>query len=162
MVVSKLTIVSQIKATLSKTLADGSVPSLDYLAGLFQEIPSDANLLFVNGYSISSAGSQSLDLSGSLTDVFGDACVFSKVYSVLVINLSTVTAKVIQVGGDTNHVPIFGAGADYVIVGPKGAVHVSNCLDGWTVTAGTGDIVKIANPGGGTAISVAVAVLGKS
>jgi hypothetical protein len=161
-VVSKLKITTQIKATISKVLADGSVPALDYAAGLFEEVPSDANLLYVNGFSIASGGSQSLDLSGSLEDLFGDACVFAKVYSLLVINLATATTKVVHVGGDSNHLPIFGAGADYAIVGPKGAFQVSSCLDGWTVTAGTGDIVKVANPGGGTAISVAIAILGKS
>lgn len=56
----------------------------------------------MNGYSIASGGSQSLDLSGSLEDCFGDSMVFSKVYGILVINKTATTGKVVRLGADAN------------------------------------------------------------
>ena len=162
MEVSKLKITAQIAATLKKTLGDGSQPALEYALGLFSTVPDDANLLFVNGYSIASGGSQSLDLSGSLEDCFGDAMVFSKVYGILVLNKVATTGKVLQLGADANHLPIINDKTKYETIGPSGCYMKVDPVDGITVTAGTGDILKIANPGGGTAIDVAVAILGKA
>lgn len=162
MAVEDLKILAQLAATLKKTMADGQTPKLEYAKGLSRVSPTDANLLYTNGFSIATSSSQSLDLSGSLADALGTTNVFSKVYAVLIQNLSVTTGQNIQIGGDSNHVPIFGAGADYATIGPGGFFYVTSTIDGWTVTAGTGDILKIANSAGGQTISVAVAVLGKS
>ncbi|AMV18259.1 hypothetical protein [Planctomyces sp. SH-PL14] len=159
---SNLRISAQIAATLSASRVDGSAPKVDYNAGLFKKVPSDANLLYTNGFAIPTANSQSLDLSGSLLDALGVSCVFAKVYAVEIVNLSTTTGQNIQIGGDTNHVPLFGAPADYLTIGPNGVFLAANCLDGWTVTASTGDVIKIANSAGGQTINVAVAILGKT
>ncbi|AMV16598.1 hypothetical protein [Planctomyces sp. SH-PL14] len=162
MAIANLVLTAKLSADITKSLTDGSVAKLAYDKGLFNDLPADADLLYTNGYSIATASSQSLDLSASLADAVGNSCVFAKVYAVFVKNLATATGRNIQIGGDSNHVPLFGAPADFLTVGPKGVLLVCNCLDGWTVTAGTGDILKIANSAGGQTIPVAVAVLGKA
>jgi hypothetical protein len=158
---SNLQVNMSLAALISKSLGDGTVVSSNYKRA-FAEIPTDANLLFVNGYTIATSSSQSLDLAGGVMDAFGTTMTFAKVYGILVVNLATVAGRKITVGGDTNHVPIFGAGADFMNVGPKGALQLMDVLDGITVTGGTGDVLKISNAAGGQDISVAVAVLGKS
>lgn len=161
MALSSLQITMSLAALISKTLGDGTIVSSNYKRA-FAEIPTDANLLFVNGYTIATSANQSLDLAGGVTDAFGATLTFAKVYGILVVNLATVTGRKITVGGDTNSLPFCGAAADFVTVGPKGAFQLVDALDGITVTAGTGDILKISNSAGGQDISVAVAVLGKS
>lgn len=162
MSIANLIIQSQHTALISKTMADGSIVQSDYKRGKFIDIPSDANLFFNNGYTIADASIQSLDLSGGVADQFGVTMTFSKVYSIWIANLETGTGKIIGLGGDTNHVPFFSATNDVLKAGPKGCIHLSSVVDGYAVTASTGDIVKIANIAGGAAINVAVAIVGKS
>jgi hypothetical protein len=162
MALTNLILTAKLAAEISNALPDGSIAKLAYDKGLFQDVPSDADLLFTNGYSIATSSSQTIDLSGSLLDALGTTNVFAKVYAVFVKNLATLTGRNIQIGGDSAHVPIFGATNDLITIGPKGVLLAANCLDGWAVTATTGDILKIANSAGGQTIPVAVAVLGKA
>lgn len=162
MSLSNIKVLIQLKGTLSKIMTDGSVPSLNYVEGLFQNIPSDANLLYTNGHTIASSGTVSLDLSGSLIDAVGNSCVFSKVYAVLVINTAVLTGKNLEVGGDTASFPFLHAAAQAAKLGPSGCFFLASMLDGYAVTATTADILLISNVGGGASITAAVAVLGKS
>jgi len=82
-------------------------------------------------------------------------------FGIYVYNRSTTAPDVLHVGGDANAVPLFGAVADYQIVGPGGVLLLVNPTDGWAVTATTGDIIEIANPGGND-IDCDVALLGRS
>ena len=162
MEVANTRIVSQISATVSFERADGSRPTLDYTQGKFQQVPADADLLFSNAFDIASGANLDIDLVGGVEDQFGNAITFAKVYGILVINNATEAGHNIAVGGSTNSVPLMASATQAISpVGP-GAVHLSNILPGWTVTAGTGDILRVSNIAGGESINVTVAVLGKA
>jgi hypothetical protein len=54
-----------------------------------------------------------------------------------------VHSDMMYVGGDANSVPVFGAAADFAKIGPQGFFLAVNPVDGWTVTAATGDVVEV-------------------
>jgi hypothetical protein len=110
--------------------------------------------------SLGASASDSFDLSGALTDSLGNAAVFTKVKCIYVAASAANTNNVV-IGNDTNHVPIFGAVTHSFAILPGNIfVITNNSVAGWTVTAGTGDILKITNSAAGTAVVYDIAVLG--
>lgn len=152
---------AQIAAILDLTRNDGSVQVDDYSAiGKSVNVPSDANLLYHQKVTVTAGSNATVDLSGSLTNALGEACVFAKVYAIMIINLNTVSGDYVDVG-NSNFATWLGSATDTVKVGPKGVLLVTSPVDGHTVTASTGDILKIAAPGSNN-VNVHIVVLGKS
>lgn len=149
----------KVAGKITKTHADGSQQFDDFSFPILLT-PSDADLLFHNQYSIAGSGSQNIDLSGALTDAVGQSCVFSKVYAVM-IYVTTATPGTIVNIGNSNFLTWLGATGDLVKLGPTGLLILANTIDGYAVTASTGDILTIANPGG-SGVTVKVAILGKA
>jgi len=91
------------------------------------------------------ATSETLDLSGSLEDVFGTTLLFTKIKALYIKNTSETTTEIIAVGGAAaNQWDTWVANAsDIVKVGPSGCLSLVNPIDGYVVTAGTGDNLKI-------------------
>lgn len=90
---------------------------------------------------------EDLDLSGSLENALGDACVFTKVRAIFIRNNSA--ASTLKVGGDANSLPLFGAAADYLIIKPGGSL-LLECISlaaGYAVGAGATDILQIQHGG---------------
>ena len=161
MAVSGINIVARLTAKLTKSVADTSVPTQDYSAALYKVAPTDADLFYNNRLTVGNGSNQTLDLSGALEDALGVAAVFSKVYGLYLFNRSTTAADKVHLGVNAASVPIFGAAADYVIIGPQGCALLCNPTDGWVVTSSSADIIEIANPGGNN-IDVDIAILGKA
>lgn len=121
-----------------------------------------ATIYFANSYTIAGAANQDIDLTGALTDDMGQT-------------VSNAVIKELLVAIDTPD------GVMSVRVGPQGVANAwqgpfggtvatsyetvydvqrwTNSWNGWAVTAGTGDILRLNNPGG-TAITVHVVILG--
>ncbi len=96
---------------------------------------------------LAGGATESLDLiGGGLVDAFGTALAFVKVRALVIQNLSA--TKILTIGNDANPLVFLGAGASTVILPPKGMLALVNPMTGWTVTAGTGDKIKIANDAG--------------
>ena len=87
-----------------------------------------------------------IDLSGSLTDPFGDTVTFAEVHLLFVRNNST--ANILSVGGDAAAVStIFGNANDIVKVRPGGWVCLacgSSDATGYAVTNTTADVLQFA------------------
>lgn len=124
---------------------------------------SQADLLFTDTRTISASSSEDLDLAGGLTDALGNTLTFVTVKAILVKAAS----------GNTNNVTIspasangflgpFNAAADLVSVKPSGMFMVQAPGTGWTVTAGTGDLLTIANSGAGTSVTYDIIIVGTS
>jgi hypothetical protein len=110
--------------------------------------------------SLAASASDSFDLSGALTDSLGNPAVFTKVKAIYVFAYAANTNNVV-IGNDTNHVPIFGAVTHSFAILPGNIFLVTNrSVAGWTVTAGTGDIIKLTNSAAGTAVVYDIAILG--
>lgn len=100
------------------------------------------------------------DVAGVVTDAQGATITMSKVGLVVAENRGTTSGNMLYLGGDANSVPIFGAAADFLKLGPQGFAVICNPVDGWSVTAGTGDVVEL-NHNSGT-FDHAVIVAGRS
>lgn len=120
-----------------------------------------ADKIWTDQRTIAASGSEDLDLAGSLADVFGGT-----------VTLATVKALYVRAAaGNTNDVVIGGASATQwsdllgttgTVTLRPGAVFLVACTaaDPWTVTAGSADLLKVANSGAGTSVTYDIAVIG--
>lgn len=109
------------------------------------------------------SANEDLDLSGTLTDIYGAAVVFADVRAILIVAAATNTNNVRLIRPASNGLPIFLAASDGIDVRP-GGVFLWMCSDATAVpvTAGTGDLINIANSGAGTTIDYSILVVGAS
>ncbi len=99
---------------------------------------------------LATSAADSHDLSGALTDPYGDAVVFSKIRLIWLVNtsptLDPASAASLKVGAGSNPLAAFSDVSDALPVAPGGMVLLINpTLAGVTVTAATGDIFKVLN-----------------
>ncbi len=89
--------------------------------------------------------SEDLDLAASLTDAFGTSVTFVNVKLIAIRNNSTTTTESLAIGGAaaTQFINWVGDATDIVNLGPSGIFLLWDPIDGYPVTAGTGDLLKI-------------------
>ena len=118
---------------------------------------NQADILYLsdpaNPLSLGAGADNNLDLSGTTPDAIGDSTVFVKV-KVIAIKAEPTNTDIIRIGGAAANPFLgpFGSATFKQDIGPNGLYHVVNPVAGWTVTPGTGDILRINNPGAGTAL----------
>lgn len=130
------------KGSANFTPGAGLVYSLADGAGANQ-----ASQVFSDKRTLAGSANEELDLAGGLTDVFGNTITFTKIKVVIVTSLAA-NGGDIQVGGSAaNGFDAFvGAVGDYVIVKPGGSFAIiAPDVNGYAVTAGTADLLKITN-----------------
>jgi hypothetical protein len=120
-----------------------------------------ADLIFADQRTIANSSSEELDLSGTLKNAFGDNQAFVKIKGLLIKNLSP--TQTLTIGGAASNAWAAWAGAanDVVKIGP-GGWHVFGEPAGFAVTAGTGDLLKIANGAAGDPADYIIAIIGTS
>jgi hypothetical protein len=102
-----------------------------------------ANAMFSDTRSLSSGGSDNLDLAGGLTDAFGSVLTFTAIKAIIIESDAANTVD-FTIGNGTNpFLGPFGAAAHTVTVRPGGLLVFVAPQTGWTVTGGTADILKI-------------------
>ena len=128
--------------TLSDTLADGTAAD-------------QANIVYFDSGTMIADADLSLDLSGTLSDVYGDTITALRVKAIAIKNTST-TASILKVGGGTadagtnafaswlHRTGTSAAGSEGVLVRPGGVFLLwAPDATAYAVTAGTGDILMI-------------------
>jgi hypothetical protein len=122
-----------------------------------------ADLIFNDTRTIAASGSEDLDLAGSLAGPFGETLTFVKVKAILVQAASGNTNNV-EVGGAASNAFVgpFKDSSDIVAIPPGGAALFAAPTNGWTVTAGTGDLLKVANSAGSTGVTYTITIIGTS
>lgn len=122
-----------------------------------------ANKIWHDERTISASGSDDLDLAGVLTDPFGGTITLARVKGIVVL-ASVGNANNVVVGGGSNPLVNWLSGTTpAVIVRPGGLLAVmAPDATGYAVTAGTGDILRVANSGGGTSVTYQVVIIGAS
>lgn len=126
---------------------------------------SKANQHWHDKRSLSSGGNEELDLAGGLTDLFGDTVTFTKVKSLYIRNRST--TDTLLVGGAASNgwagtgTP-FANATDIILLAPGAEICINvSSAAGYTVTAGTGDKLKLAHGSTTTAaLDYDIAILG--
>ena len=123
-----------------------------------------AESIFHDQRTLAASTSEDLDLSGVLTDAFGALIAFSKIKTLIVAASANNTNDVVIGGAATfQFINWVGAVTDTIIIQPNGLFLLHNpTAGGYAVTAGTGDLLKIANSAGGTSVVYDVIVIGET
>lgn len=154
-----LRIAADIRFDTNQLGADGATQFESFSQNAYSALPSDANLFFHKAYTLSSSGTQDIELD-NLTDHFGNTIVFAKIYAFAIRNLSSVSGRYILIG-DTDFAAWLGATGDKVKLGPLGMLFLASPTDGYTVTPTSADTMTITN-GTANSVDIKVTIIGKS
>jgi hypothetical protein len=152
------------------TLACGIViGSIDYYYNFAQYYAiangtsaNQANMVFSDTRTLTASSTESLDLSGSLTDAYGATIVFTKIVGIIVSASSANTNNVLVGGAASNaFINWVSDSTDKIVIRPGGTFALfSNDATGYAVTADTGDLLKIANSSSGTSVTYDIILIG--
>lgn len=122
-----------------------------------------ADLLFSDSRTLGASATEDLDLAGGLTDPLGATLTFVKIKSIFIkaVTGNTNTVKVKPAAANGFLGP-FNAAADTLIIPAGGQIMLTAPVNGWTVTAGTGDLLTITNGGAGTSVTYEIIIIGTS
>lgn len=134
--------------------------TLSLIAGT--DLVSKADILWQSkGRSISASSSENLDLAGVLADAFGATVAAAEIVAVYVRAAdANVNNVVLGAAGANPWVGPMGGAGTYAVRPGEWACFVSE--SGWPVTAATGDILKVANSGAGTAVVYDILIVGRT
>jgi hypothetical protein len=159
MVISSAIIQILINSTGTKTL-DLSVPQDNIAINDSNSFVDGAGALSAEGHysdtvRLADGASTELDLSGILADAFGDTVVGTKLKALYLKNKST-DSGLIYGHSAANGVPILNAAAlanaGGILIPPGGQdIKIAVDADGWAITAGTGDLLKLEHDSAGAA-----------
>jgi len=122
-----------------------------------------ADLVFHDRRTIAASSNEDLDLAGVLTDAIGNTLTFVQVKAVLVVAATTNTNNVEVTRPAANGVPLFMAAEDGISLRPGAMLLWADPTDGGvTVTAGTGDLINVANSAAGSTVTYDVVIIGTS
>jgi hypothetical protein len=124
----------------------------------------EANLQWSDTRTIAASANEDLDLAGSLTAPLGGTLTIVKLKLLLIHAATGNTNNVRVTRPASNGVPWLLAASDGFDIPPGGtALFVGPASAGLaTVTAGTGDLINVANSSSGTSVTYDVIVLGTS
>lgn len=124
-----------------------------------------ADKLWTDTRTLTASSTEDLDLAGVLLDPFGATITFAKIKALLIR----------AAAGNTNNVVVGGASATQwsTLLGTTGTVILrpgavllvaagSADATGYTVTAATGDLFKVANSSSGSSVTYDIAIVGTS
>jgi hypothetical protein len=123
---------------------------------------NQANKVFHDQRTLTASATENLDLAGGLTDAYGAAITFTRIKAIIVFAAAANTNNVIVGGAASNQfVGPFGDVTDTVAVRPGGLmVFAAPDATSYAVTAGTGDILKVANSAGSTSVVYDILIVG--
>lgn len=159
----------QVAAYLSNTSSDLTVPTapLSFAQSFHLDSgtgASAADRLWMDSNTLAASASVDVDLAGSLSDALGSALTFARVKAMF-LRAASGNANNVVIGGAASNqfVGPFGAATHTFAVKPGGFLGwIAPDATGWPVTAGTGDLLKIANSGAGTSVTYDVVIIGAS
>lgn len=124
---------------------------------------SQCDLQYRAQRTLAASANEDLDLAGVLADAFGATLTFVKVRGIWVRaatgNTNSVVIKPASSNGFTGP---FGAATHTITLPPGGVFMATAPAGGWSVTAGTGDKINIANSAGSTTVTYDIHVIGAS
>ena len=168
-----------VKQVETDDVTDGVINTADQAAGATYEWPdgttaqtteggaAQADTKFRKTSGLGAGASVVFDLDALSEFVFGNTVTiaFAKIRAIIIRNLTLASTGRLVVGGNASNAWIgpFGAANDTIEVPNKGVLILTNptYTPGWPVTAGTGDLLKLANPGAG-AVEYEIQIIGTS
>ncbi|WP_375414631.1 hypothetical protein [uncultured Bradyrhizobium sp.] len=138
------------KSVGGRSIVDDIPPTEDFLLASGTG-PGAADIAFSDKRTLASNTSENLDLTGTLTDSFGVVIAAVKVKAIEIHADKTNTTNLTIGGAASNGFKgPFNDITDAIVLGPDDRFVISSAV-GWTVTAGTGDLLKVANATGASA-----------
>lgn len=123
---------------------------------------NQANAIYIDDFDIAASGSQNYDLAGTLEDRLGNVLVFTAVKAIMVIAHPTNVNSVIYGNVTNGFVGPLSAATASLTIPPGGFIMLTNpTAAGWPVTAGTVDLIKLANSAAGTAVTGTIVIVGE-
>ena len=121
---------------------------------------NQANLVYSASGSLA-ATTLDLDLNGSLTTTVTGAVNFDKITAIVVRNKATTTGYTLKVGAGSNPIAAcWIAAGDGATIGAGGCLVLTAPVDGFAVTAGTADILRLDS--GANTVAYEVLLIGRS
>jgi hypothetical protein len=159
---------AQISAAYQDTTSSvsSSVQNIDYpkvLSWPNGVVINTADKVFAKSDTVSSGSPKTYDVSGGITDAFGNSLTLAKVTAIAVFNNSTTVGEILSIGAGSN--PLLNwviATGDGVKVGPGGFFAIADpSLAAFGVTAGTGDVLQVA-VAAGTNVPFDIVIVGRT
>jgi hypothetical protein len=122
---------------------------------------SQSNVLFSDKRTLAASASEDIDVAGALTDALGASIAAAEIVAVYVGAASANTNDVQVTRPGANGVPLFLAAGDGLALGPGDFALLTN-RKGAAVTAGTGDLIHVANSGAGSSVTYDIVILGRT
>lgn len=120
-----------------------------------------ANKVWSDRRTLADGASESLDLAGGLTDAFGAAITFTKIKGIVIKNRSTTQTLAVGGAASSQFINWVANSSDIVNIPPGGFLALTAPgAAGFAVTAGTGDLLKIANGAAGQATDYDIYLIG--
>lgn len=122
-----------------------------------------ADRVWADTLSVAASSSADIDLAGALTDALGGSVVLARVKALLVVASPANTNNVV-VGAAATNTWVGLLGATHTVTLRPGALFAVAAggadVNGYAVTAGTGDILRVANSGAGTPVGLDIVIIG--
>lgn len=155
-----------VRATLSNTLdlvtAQAPLAQLADISMGTGTSAGQADVVWSDTRTLTASQTEDLDIvGGGLTDAFGVAFAPARL-KVLFVCADAANTNNVVLGGDANSVPFVSAATTTITIEPGGCEVLVRQKTGITVTAGTGDIIQVANSAGGTSVIYKIILIGTS
>lgn len=122
-----------------------------------------ADRVYAKSITLAASANQDIDLNGALLDTLGGPAVFAKIKAIAIKAREANTNNVVVGGAAANgFIGPFGAATHTIAIQPGGMFVISAPGAGWTVTAATADLLRVANSGAGTPVTLDIVVIGTS
>lgn len=121
---------------------------------------NQANALYHDERTLGASATENLDLNASLTDSFGQSITCTKLKGLVIRAAAANTNNVLVGGGSTTITTILSDTSDRVIVRPGGIfIYTAPDATGAAITAGSADILTVANSAGSTSVTYDIVVV---
>lgn len=118
-------------------------------------------VLWSDTRTLAASATENLDLAGVLATAIGGTFTTTAVKGVVITALAANTNTVVVGGAASNTwTGLFVDATDKIAVRPGYTFVIAGGSTGYAVTAGTGDILTIANGGAGTSVTYSIAIIG--
>ncbi|WAL93996.1 hypothetical protein [Streptomyces sp. Je 1-369] len=124
-----------------------------------------ADRVFHDRRTLAASGTEDLDLAGVLLDAFGAAITFARVKGIYISAAAANTNNVIVGAASATQWATLLNAAGTVTLRPGatfGAMAGQADATAYAVTAGTGDLLKVANSGAGSSVTYDIVIVGAS
>lgn len=156
-------------ATLTSALdlGTGSAPqalsrSMSLLSGT---AAGQADRVFSDRRTLAASATEDLDLAGVLLDAFGAAITFARIKGLVIAAATTNTNNVVVGAAASNPWATLLSATGTVTLRPGAFIAVgtgTTDATGYAVTAGTADLLKVANSAGSTSVTYDIHIIGAS